>query len=394
MKKILNKRTQNLQKAFNDKKLIYGIVQNSRDAVGLRLNFAEIFQLYFANKNGKPLDERYYFQAFNGVYEETFKKNGLGNISGLNITIIQAFKLLEDELGKTTFALGGNNNNTNSNFLTTDPFMLMKFALMYSPERLWLGPLGVDVVDGIKFPYKIGETKCQYMMRLLESKIPENIDNEKRKKIIEAGEIICNEFGSKRPRIAIIPESEIKDYPADFAGNYEYCQTKLFELADMENAYWTYNMQSGPNFSSSQGVCVYGNITPDKFTTITIPDIFELIQICAIEKGANLGDLVDPQNGDIIQKSNEVNTLLPIQIKKPNLKDKLFQIIGIVNRTDESRKTQYQECEKPKLEERKINNENKQSLTELSKQSEKILSQVNSNTDLKKEDSKFKGEIK
>lgn len=394
MKKNLNKRAQNLQKVFNDKKLIYSIVQSSRDAFGLRLKFAEIFQLHFANKNGKPLEERYYFQAFNGVYEETFKKNGLGNISDLNITVIQAFKLLEDELGKTTFALGGdNNNNSNSNFLTTDPFMLMKFALMYSPERLWLGPFGVDVVDGIKFPYKIGETKCQYMMRLLESKIPENIDKEKRNKIIEAGKIVCNEFGSKRPRIAIIPESAIQDYPADFTGNYEYCQTKLFELADMENTYWVHNMQSGPNFSSSQGVCVYGNITPNKFTTITIPDIFELIQICAIEKGANLGDLVDPQNGDIIQKSNEVSTL-PIQIKKPNLKDKLFKILRIVNRTDESRKTQYQECERPKLEESKINTENKQSLTELSKQSKTILSQIDSNTDLKKEDSKFKGEIK
>lgn len=74
MKKILNKRTQNVQKAFNDKKLIYSIVQSSRDAFDLKFKFAEIFQLRFAIRNGKPLEERYYFQAFNGVYEETFKK--------------------------------------------------------------------------------------------------------------------------------------------------------------------------------------------------------------------------------------------------------------------------------------------------------------------------------
>ena len=87
------------------------------------------------------------------------KKMAYGNISGMNSTVIQSFQLLEDELGKTTMALGGENAAINSNFLTTDPFMLMKFALMYSPERLWLGPFGVDAVEGIKFPYKIGETK-------------------------------------------------------------------------------------------------------------------------------------------------------------------------------------------------------------------------------------------
>lgn len=95
------------------------------------------------------------------------------------------------------------------------------------------------------------------------------------------------------------------EYPADFTGNYEYCQTTLLELADRENTYWTQNMQSGPNFRSSQGVCVYGNITQDKFTTFSIPDIFELIQIYAIEKGAKLGDFIDPQTGDIICKSQE-----------------------------------------------------------------------------------------
>lgn len=305
MKKVLQKRAHNVQKAFNNKDLIYNVIQNSRDSFSFIIKFADIFKLYFGNKNGRPLEERYYFQAFNGVYKEPFKENGLGNISSMNSTVIQAFKLLEDELGSTFMAVGGNNINIHSNFLTTDPFVLMKFALMYSPERLWLGPFGVDALEGIKFPYKIGETKSQYMMRLLESKIPENIDIEKRNKIFEAGKIVCNEFGSKRPIIAIIPESAIENYPADFTGNYEYCQTKLLELADRENTDWTQNMQSGPNFSSSQGVCVYGNITQDKFTTISIPDIFELIQIYAIEKGAKYGDLIDPQTGDITYKSKE-----------------------------------------------------------------------------------------
>lgn len=77
MKKVLQKRTYNIQKAFNDKNLIYNIIQNSKDAFSFRIKFAELFKLYFGNKSGKALEERYYFQAFNGVYEETFKENGL-----------------------------------------------------------------------------------------------------------------------------------------------------------------------------------------------------------------------------------------------------------------------------------------------------------------------------
>ncbi len=77
MKKILQKRTHNVQKAFNDKDLIYNIIQNSRDIFSFRIKFADIFKLYFGNKNGKALEERYYFQAFNGIYEKTFKANGL-----------------------------------------------------------------------------------------------------------------------------------------------------------------------------------------------------------------------------------------------------------------------------------------------------------------------------
>jgi len=50
-------------------------VANIGQTVGIK--FADIFKLYFGNKNGKALEERYYFQAFNGIYEKTFKANGL-----------------------------------------------------------------------------------------------------------------------------------------------------------------------------------------------------------------------------------------------------------------------------------------------------------------------------
>lgn len=89
-----------VQKAFNNNKLIYNTVQCATNETILRMKFGEIFKLNFGNKNKKPMEERYYFHAFNGCYEKTFMENGLGNITGLDSSIIDAFKLLEDELGR------------------------------------------------------------------------------------------------------------------------------------------------------------------------------------------------------------------------------------------------------------------------------------------------------
>ena len=158
MKKIVKKRAQKIQKVFENKKNLYKIIQECSHEVIIRQALAEVFVENFIGRK-KQIEERYYFQAFNGCYEKTFRENGLGNISGLNENIVNAFKLLEDELGKTDMSNSDENVGITTNFFTTDPFTLMRYALTYSPERLWLGPLGVDIVDGVKEPVKIGETK-------------------------------------------------------------------------------------------------------------------------------------------------------------------------------------------------------------------------------------------
>lgn len=393
MKKIVKQRAKKIQKAFENKEKLYKVIQECSNEVIIRQALAEVFVENFIGRK-KQIEDRYYFQAFNGCYEKTFRENGLGNISGLNENVVKAFKLLENELGKTEMSNSDENVVITTNFFTTDPFTLMRYALIYSPERLWLGPLGVDIVEGLKEPIKIGETKTEYMMRLIEKRIPEHIDEKRKQKIFEAGRIIAKEFGSKRPRIVIIPESEISEYDANFSGNYSMQRDKIKTLADQENMYWTYNMQSGPNFSSSQGVAVYGDIDSSKFVTLSIPDIFELVQILGIEKGAQLGDYIDPKTGEVVERTKTTQMMVKNVNKVTEIFSKLKRLIKREHKKEnvffDYRTMNLEEAGEEILCEGKV----EKSLTELKEEEEILSNQIKiSSGEIKKDIGGHKHEI-
>lgn len=328
VEKQMKKKTNALQKVFDDDDFILRAVQEMgglKSKTDFRSTFASIFSYYFASEDlnhsytmdemyekiwnlqekGTCADQRYYFQAYNGCCEETYRKNGIDDISGLSQDIKNAMEVLESELGKTTQTTAGGEEKIRRSYITTDFEMLMRYAFDYSPERLWYGPLK----DSEQTAIRIGESKSDYMMRIIEGKLDGKTEEEK-DKIRGAGRIIADAYGTKRPRIAIIPESEIKNYKADFDSTTpnsekEKPEKTLYEIAEEENYAWTSNFQSGPNFSFEGGVVVYDKITPDKFVTISVPDSYELLQMYAVQRGANFGDMINPVNGRIIERVKE-----------------------------------------------------------------------------------------
>ena len=273
--KQLAKRVKALQKAFDDEDFIYELLR--RKTYDIRNTFSEVFQYYFSTADkshkytfdeiqgklyysgelycsGKPLiDQRYYFQAYNGYCDESYRANGLDDISGMDPKVKQAFELLEQELGKTSYGLGGETGGVNRSFITSDFGTVMHYAFSYAPERLWEGPLSGnhDII--------IGEKKSDYMMRIIEEKLASlpDITDEKKEEIREAGKIVSEAYGSRRPRIAIIPESEIENYKANFNEIFDpqaRYQT-IKELADEENPTWVFDFASGPNMRDGTRYC-------------------------------------------------------------------------------------------------------------------------------------------
>ena len=146
-------------------------------------------------------------------------------------------------------------------------------------------------------------------MRIIEGKLEGKTEEEK-DRIRKAGRIIADAYGTKKPRIAIIPESLIKGCKADFDSfntneDKKIPNTTIFRLAEDENKKWIYSFESGPNFDFEGGVVLYDKVTPDKFITISIPDSYDLLQMYAVQRGANSNDLINPDNGQIVERHNE-----------------------------------------------------------------------------------------
>lgn len=378
MKRVVKKRAKALQKAFDSEKLIQKMIKDVSSPYKIKMIFHYIFSYYLCsmdkrcdysydeiitklselcNSGKEIIEQRYYFKAFNGVYEETFRNNGLDDISDLDPKLIEAMEILESELGKSGklgYTSGGKTNGNNWIFVTTDPLMLMDYALFYSPERLWKGPLGDENnIAFCKLPIEVGENKTEYMMRIIESKI-EGKNNEEKEMILQAGQLVCEAYGSKRPKIAIIPESVLKDYEANYNGynSYDGWKKNLIDLAQDENPSWTYNLDSGPNFRDAYGIAILGKIESDKYLTITVPDYFELAQIYAIQRGANLGDLIDPVTCEIIEKAKSEERL-PI-IKSERIIDKLMMKLKNLSKKnpkqkDEDSKMKFEDLRKNKF---------------------------------------------
>ena len=96
----------------------------------------------------------------------------------------------------------------------------------------------------------------------------------------------------------------------------------LFKRFKDENVGITTNF-----FTTSQGIAVYGDIDSSKFVTLSIPDMFELIQILGIEKGAQLGDLIDPKNGEVIERAKTTQMIVKNENKKTEIFSKLKRLI-------------------------------------------------------------------
>ena len=178
MDKRIKKKIKALQEVFDDNDFILRIIQEQGEIGNksdFRYFFSKLFAYYFATEDinhnysmddiskkfsdliGKKapiIDQRYYFHSYNGIYEKTFKKNGIDDISSLNSKIKDAMEILENELGKTPHELAGGNRKIHKTFVTTDFYMLMRYVLDFSPERLWCGPLKEDKN---KTMIKIGE---------------------------------------------------------------------------------------------------------------------------------------------------------------------------------------------------------------------------------------------
>ncbi len=157
----------------------------------------------FTNYFDNVITNGYLTHSFNGYMLEHYRKNGIGaKLEDAELT--ENFAILEKYIGVSHYV--ARYAKSIPEFYVTSPGNnSIYYALMQSPERLWHGPLSQKNEENPILPV-VGETKSQYAMRIVESKIAKrNLTEEEKSIVREAAKIIFDKLCTTNPMVAFIP---------------------------------------------------------------------------------------------------------------------------------------------------------------------------------------------
>ena len=168
------------------------------------------------------LDKGFVTHSFNGYNLESVLKSGLGGKSNFDDKIEKAFDLLEGALGKSRF-YSEQKNSSDEIYYTAPGAKTFNYACSFSPERLYLGILSQE--KGEALPIVLGETKAEYMTRVLDSKLEKlGLNDEQLISLKNAGNFLVKSFCTNPPQVALIPINS-KHYDLDAhssSANYDH----------------------------------------------------------------------------------------------------------------------------------------------------------------------------
>jgi len=155
------------------------------------------------------LVDGYVTHSFNGVNLERVKEYGLGDPRIYDPDLEKDLNEFGAMFGESKY-YEGQGNNKNETYYCAPGGISFRYACIYSPERLWKGPLEQDRSDML--PIIIGESRADYARRVLDKKLKE-LDNseEEKKHIAEVGLRVIDAFCTKKSVIGLIPITSISD---------------------------------------------------------------------------------------------------------------------------------------------------------------------------------------
>lgn len=257
------------------------------------------------------IDEGFVTHSFNGFNLEKVKKNGLGSDKIYDNELSNELAKLEKDLGVSDF-LKEQTNESSEIYYTSPGANSIHYAMKQSPERLFQGPLHQDN----PLPIKVGETKKDYYMRVVASKINnKECSPEEKQAIMKNAENVITKFCSKRPQIALIP-IDSKNY--SLKANFAFDQEESVSLKDHLSQQANGNMESWATtrfFSHCLGGSGDNNCTnlvstgvkipASELGFVSVPDSFELLQIKAKQKGLKQGEKFDLISLEKVEEKEE-----------------------------------------------------------------------------------------
>ena len=255
------------------------------------------------------IDNGFMTHSFNGNKKDKIEKYGLDYVTKMNDEELKQHKEMRKSLNELEKLLGTSeyvknlernkdNSYNQSVFVCSPGAKTFHYACSRSPERLYEGPLkGFE-----KEPMIVGETKENYLMRVLEKKInakyPQN-NSEDREYAIQVAKKVIDNYCSFSPSFAMLSLAEIKDIQSGMT-EYENKGTESLIsrinreiMSDYRNIFSTVPSDALETNNLGDLAIISTEIPKNAISIVQCMDEFEIQQIFARMQGFKEGEFID-----------------------------------------------------------------------------------------------------
>lgn len=256
--------------------------------------------------------------AFNGFEKKYIEKYGFDYIDKIDSKEREDVEILKTSVNMLGSTLGVNeylldqtaymdkNERSNPVYVSAPGYLTIQYAMKQSPEKFFNGP--AKKLQGTMI---VGEKKEDFIERFLISKFKEKGLSPYLKDI----NIAINNLCTKKPCIAFFDISKLKKIPVSpvaFNRNGTNSLEEYIKQIDIDyiNDFFSSSIFQESKHSVKKQIAFSDLATLARFIPndaiqiISIPDIFELKQRLAQKKGFEVGDKVDYEKLDLIEKNN------------------------------------------------------------------------------------------
>ena len=249
--------------------------------------------------------------SFNGVEREYISKYGFDYWNKISkeeqlklLHVRNGLRRLEYEVGKSLFLTYRQEENpqeiVDKELFISVPGTKTIYYAKHTPERFYLGPVGRDALE--KFPMVVGETKKEYLMRILKYQIDNRTRNVELEELYEVAERVVDYYTRDSSCISFIEIEGLLDKPIYSQHYGEGDGNNLINYCDLMNSgrFYVANAFTKEIDDTYETLYDMGNwvtLTTDvpkkSLSFAKFPDLYDLKQLYLIQKGVPLGTKVD-----------------------------------------------------------------------------------------------------
>lgn len=249
--------------------------------------------------------------SFNGVERDYIARYGFDYWSKISkseqlklLHVRNGLKRLEYEVGKSLFLTYRQDANeqeiVDKELFISVPGTKTIYYAKHTPERFYLGPVGRESLEN--FPMVVGESKKEYLMRILKYQIDNRTRNVEVEELYEVAERVIDYYTKETSCISFIEIEGLIDKPiysqhyGEGDGNnlVNYCDLMTNGRFHVCNAFTKEKDDTFETpYDMGNWVTLTTDVPTDNLSFANFPDLYDLKQLYLMQKGVPLGTKVD-----------------------------------------------------------------------------------------------------